>query len=243
MKKLVLVLLLIITGNSFSQSIQYGIPATKKKYERYVSKDGFVFTIGDTIELGTPSNEDVYVYVENEYSAGNSGDYTVRNKLGEICRIKHLKPSEKGNMIAYTDNNLLVFIEYAIKTQEIINLYTHLEKIPVATPQFLPIDNNSISFAENYNNIFKYKIMAPAFAVAGAGLTTWGGILLGRSAVKTNFSDKETGGVVLCVAGGCLAVTSLVMYICEIGEYKKIRDKHKKIQFTGNGVVVELDKR
>ena len=75
MKNLTVVIFLVlnVSFNSFSQQLRYSDFSTDKRlkgsYQSYVSKDGIVYNVGDTLKIGFPTlgKSFAFIYVENGF--------------------------------------------------------------------------------------------------------------------------------------------------------------------------------
>jgi len=67
MKRITVILLVLISFNSFSQTLNFVDLSGEKPrgtFQKYVSKDGETYTVGDTLILGVPSGVDgKFVYI------------------------------------------------------------------------------------------------------------------------------------------------------------------------------------
>ena len=88
---------------------------------------------------------------------------------------------------------------------------------------FIPAD--TISFYKDYKTIRDARITGLCTGVAG-------GLLAGYGATRGNANNIFT------VLGGICGAVSFICYIVEISEYNKIAQKHKRIKFTGDKVIV-----
>lgn len=58
-------LMFLFTGFSFSQGLNHQeIPSKRGQYESYTASDGTVFKVGERVEIGTPSNGNVFTFID-----------------------------------------------------------------------------------------------------------------------------------------------------------------------------------
>jgi len=94
--------------------------------------------------------------------------------------------------------------------------------------------DSAISFYDNYHKLYKAEINAFAFSVAG-------GLFVGLGAAKPIKGRRnESLNNIFYYAGGICCLVSLVNYFKIFDETRLIRNKHKKITFTPNGVIVNF---
>jgi len=102
-----------------------------------------------------------------------------------------------------------------------------------------------LSFYDNYHSLYKIKSAKYVFG-GSACLFTAAGIITQRAAENNviknaNVSNSLFAAKIYYSVAGLCVFGSLICTALEIKELKKITDKHKKIGFTGNGVIIYLD--
>ena len=259
MKKLALLVSISIIGlTAFSQTIKYGEKLKiKAVYTEYISKNNIVFKAGDTLRHGEPKGKkEKFSYIWQETGI-NSGRLS-KSEISETNFIIDRFVSDEGILWAEIKLSPIVYIDIkkALKSGEIIeipetekyvknNEYQY-SSINITDTNFIKWDTinaRDISFYDNYNRIYKAKVIGLCSGI-GAGAFAAGGLLIqSRNALfDTNPSkyNYTVAHIPMYAISGALAITSFVCVIINIVETKKIRDKHEKIRFTGNGVVIKF---
>jgi len=101
-----------------------------------------------------------------------------------------------------------------------------------------------ITFYDNWDRMYKAKVIGLSTGVA-AGVFSFAGSLVQSNNAAWNANNplnKKNGHIALYVAGGACGIVALVCTIINITETKKIRDKHGRINFTKDGVIINLGK-
>jgi hypothetical protein len=128
MKTLTIILCILISGNAMSQELKYTDIITGIKPEgpwtSYLSKDGTIYNVGDTITIGNPSSNGYFNYV----SAGSHGvKADFRNSRLRINHVKLGGLKDKGyyakligwSGVAMYGTPIIIQIENAIDTKEV----------------------------------------------------------------------------------------------------------------------------
>lgn len=99
-----------------------------------------------------------------------------------------------------------------------------------------------ISFYENYDRLQKYKKAELISTFAAGGFVIGGAFMQVRNTnySVTNVNNTGNSHIILYSLGGLCGLVSIVSYIYEIREIGRIRNKHDRINFTPNGVRVNL---
>ena len=97
-----------------------------------------------------------------------------------------------------------------------------------------------ITFWDNYDRMYKAKVAGLCTGIAAGGFCLAGGLVQVRNAGYTTSQNKTKGHIALYTVGGLCGVATFTCVIIDIIETKKIRDKHDRINFTGNGVIINL---
>ena len=240
---------------AFSQTIKYeeiSESTVWSTYTEYVLKNGTVLKAGDIIRLGEPKYED--------------GKYDCIRRGGKEAKWRRVPKTDINGTKVIIDrfityNGIIwaeiklsppihIDIEKALKSGEVAEIikpdeYAENNNNQHDTVQITGIDTaiwveSSISFYENWDRIHKLKVTAIFTGIGGAGFAVGGAISQVREAAGKSPQDISKLHIPLYIVGGAFALTSFVCMIVEIAEIGKIRDKHQKIRFTGNGVVIKF---
>lgn len=122
----ILMLLLLQTPGILAQTekgkrVEYGDLTTTGSYTEYLSRDGTVIHIGDSIQIGNPSNFEKYAHI-TQNDAYLRAEHM--NKKLKIKSIEVFGSKKRGYNVYFTFKGLgvpTVFVNYedALQTQEI----------------------------------------------------------------------------------------------------------------------------
>jgi hypothetical protein len=120
MKNLTL-LVLFISFNVFSQSIDFNNLNKEGNFNEYISESGISFKVGDIIKIGLPSNGSIYTFITQ---AGAPCAAVISNTKNKIVKIKIIGSKKRGYkaylLFGGYGINCYIDIENAILRQEVI---------------------------------------------------------------------------------------------------------------------------
>lgn len=128
MKKIIILLLLIISYTSFAQTATYNEVLTKQKtgiLQTYITENGEVFSVGDTITIGVSFRNEQYDFIQQ--NAGIAYYPLYNTASGSKVIIKSIKANSKIVIINTTKPQGLVYgliiinFENSIKNGEVIS--------------------------------------------------------------------------------------------------------------------------
>jgi len=249
-KSIGIILVCCIGTAAIGQTLRYGEKGESKiEYLEYVSKDSTIYRIGDTLYLGTPFNNNKKfssIMRESDYFFG----YTKLEKKysWEYLVVKTIGFNESKNIAdastksSKSDFFIFVNIEDALNSNEIVGMSHKInnnEKLYSENKiEYFEKISDTISFYKNWDKMYKAKVIGICSGIAAGGFAVAGSRVQVNNAIQYNESNLHNA--LYGIAGAC-AVTAIVCIIIDVTETKKIRDKHNRIKFTPNGVVVNLN--
>jgi len=130
--KLIMILMVLLSGyQSKTQTLNYAdikVDKPKGKFTEYLSKDGAIYKIGDTITVGKGTGSNgafVYVQGQNMYGEIYNADATIYNTKAIIKDMFIYGNKNEGwRMVfktkgSFNQNSLIFFIENAVANGEV----------------------------------------------------------------------------------------------------------------------------
>jgi hypothetical protein len=122
LKALVFLLLSTLTAlASFGQTIKYSdIDSVRKgKFKTYISKDGAVYNVGDTLTVGVPTSKRIFVFITYGDSEPITPLEAIHTSLKTpIKKIWVTGTKKRGYMVVFRTKGVRATLTYSIQVED-----------------------------------------------------------------------------------------------------------------------------